>query len=61
MFQDGPNRLVKMTVSGIGRVTVLLAQMTLNARFQQTALTVFKIGYNGSRREYDRATGTLQI
>jgi hypothetical protein len=42
--------LLEMTVSGIGWVTVSLAQMTLNARFHQPALTGFEIGYNRSRR-----------
>ena len=61
LFQNFMNRLVEMTVSGIGWLTVSLAQMTLNPRFHETALTVFEIGYNRSRREYDHAAGALQI
>ncbi len=41
--------------------TVSLLKMTLNAQFHEPALTVFATGYNGSRREYCRAAGALQI
>jgi hypothetical protein len=35
--------------------------MAPNPRFQPATLTVFEVGYNRSRWEYQRAAGTLQI
>jgi len=61
LFQNVTNRFLEKTVSGVGRVTVSLLQMTLNPRFHEPALMGFEIGYNRSRREYDHAAGTLQL
>ena len=35
--------------------------MLSNPGFQKATLPVFKVSYNRSSREYDRAAGTLQL
>jgi len=53
LFQNDTNRVLGKAVS--------LVQMALNPRFHQTALRIFEMDYNRSRRKDDRATGTFQI
>jgi len=51
LFQNVTNRLFEKTVSGVGRVTVYLLQMTLNPRFHETPLMALRldiIGVGGS-------------